>query len=145
MHAVKPTFIRLGAGALSVGPFTFSKASSSNYFLSAGSGGAASSWGKAFKLCGTGSHLGFLTNPETTDAGVSKLFRHIFLKKENTTQKRQNIWTISAIWQKLEIWEIFTKQWRRRTMESLIIKFHCFYPLHLAMLIKQKYLSLVTR
>ena len=27
---------------------------------------------------------------KTTDAGVSKLFRHIFLKKENTTQKREN-------------------------------------------------------
>ena len=80
--AVKLTLIRLGAGALSVGPFIFSKASSSNDFLSPGSGGAVSSWGKAFKFSGTSSHLGFHTNPLRGGPGIGNVQWHWKLKFE---------------------------------------------------------------
>ena len=76
----------------------------------------------------------------TANVGVSELFWHIFLKKESNIRERI-IWMIMifVMLQKLEIWEIFTKKWQRRTMESLIIKFHRFYLLHLVVLIRNIY------
>ena len=39
----------------------------------------------------------------------------------------------------------FYKTVTKKNNRKSHVKFHCFYPLHLVVLIKQKYLSLVTR
>ena len=81
---------------------------------------------------------------KSSDVGVSKLFRRIFLKKENTTQKRQNNLNDICDMAKVRYLRDFYKTVKKNNGKSHD-NVHLFYPLDMVVLIKQKYLSLETR
>ena len=102
-------------------------------------------WNYGYDLHLTVFLLSWIQSKVKLPTGECRNYFDIYFERQRTQHRRERIvWMISVIWQKLELWEIFTKQWRRRTMESLMIKFHDFYPLHLVVLMKHKHLSLVT-
>ena len=74
---------------------------------------------------------------------MPKLFRHIFLKKKRNTEERENLNDIYMA--KVRDLRDFYKTVTRKNNGKSDVKFHRFYPLHLVVLIKQKYLSLVAR